>query len=198
MNLILAAVAGYLIGGIPTGILIARAVKGVDPRDVGSGSSGATNVSRVLGRNWAMVVLLLDVAKGVLPVVLIAPLLAQGDQLITTKVIAALSAVVGHVFTPYAKFRGGKGVATGAGAMLALDPIAVGIALLIWLLVFWPFRRVSIASLTAAIAVPLIMAILGGRPLILFGSAASLCLFLIYTHRANIQRLLAGREKPIV
>ncbi len=197
MNLLLAAVIGYLVGGIPTGIWITRAVKRVDPRAIGSGSSGATNVSRILGRKWAILVLILDALKGLLPVVFIAPLLAASDPVTQTKVAMSVAAVLGHVFTPYASFRGGKGVATGAGVMLALDPAAVGLALGVWLLVFLPFRRVSIASLAAAIMLPIAMAILGNRPAELYAAAIALCLLLIFTHRENIQRLLTGREKPI-
>lgn len=197
MNLLFAVLIGYLVGGIPTGIWITRAVKGVDPRAVGSGSSGATNVSRVLGRKWAILVLILDALKGFLPVFFIAPLLAGHNSETQAKVVMSIAAVLGHVFTPYAGFRGGKGVATGAGVMLALDPAAVGLALGVWLLVFLPFRRVSIASLSAVVMLPIAMVILGGRPRELFAAAVFVCLFLIFTHRENIQRLLAGREKPI-
>jgi glycerol-3-phosphate acyltransferase PlsY len=195
---ILALLIGYLIGGIPTGIWITRAVKGVDPRSLGSGSSGATNVSRVLGTKWAVVVLILDALKGFLPVFFIAPLLPAGDQMSPVQVAVALGTVIGHVFTPYAKFRGGKGVATGAGAMLALDPMAVGIALAVWLFVFLPFRRVSIASLFAAITVPVAMVLLRNRPPEQLGAAVFLLVFLIYTHRENIQRLLSGHEQSIL
>ncbi len=198
MSLLLAVAIGYIVGGIPTGIWITRALKGVDPRAIGSGSSGATNVSRILGRKWAIFVLILDALKGFLPVFFLAPLLVGPDHVTQAKVLMAIAAVLGHVFTPYANFHGGKGVATGAGVMLALDPAAVGVALGVWLLLFLPFRRVSIASLGAAIMLPAAMAMLGGRPVELYAAALFLCVFLVFTHRENIQRLLTGREKPIV
>ena len=198
VNLLLAVVIGYLIGGIPTGIWIGRAVKGVDPRTVGSGSSGATNVSRLLGKQWAVVVLLLDALKGFLPVLFVASLLSDGTDATNIRVATAIGAVIGHVFTPYANFRGGKGIATAAGAMLALDPKAVAIALVVWLLVFVPFRRVSVASLCAALSLPIAIMVLGNRPTSIQVASIILCLFLVFTHRQNIQRLIAGREKPIV
>jgi len=198
VNLLLAAVIGYLIGGIPTGIWVSHAVRGVDPRTLGSGSSGATNVSRVLGRKWAIVVLLLDALKGFLPAAFISLLLVGTANLIHVKIALAFGAVLGHVFTPYARFRGGKGIATAAGAMAALDPVALGIALLVWLLLFALFRRVSVASLAAAITLPGAIILLGGRPLSLIVAGVTIFLFLVFTHRENIQRLLAHQEQPLV
>ena len=198
MNLLLAAVIGYLIGGIPTGIWISRAVKGVDPRTLGSGSSGATNVSRILGRKWAMAVLVIDALKGFLPAAFISLLIVGTANLIHVKIALAFGAVLGHVFTPYARFRGGKGIATAAGAMTALDPAAVGIALLVWLIMFAVSRRVSVASLVAAIALPVSMLLLGGRPRSLLLAGAALFVFLVYTHRENIQRLMTHQEQPLV
>ena len=164
MNLLLVPLAGYLIGGLPTGILLCRAIKGVDPRSIGSGSSGATNVSRVLGKKWALVVLVIDALKGFLPVEFLAPLLAP-QHLALAGVLMTVGVIAGHVWTPYALFRGGKGVATAAGALLALEPIAVLIALAVWLLVFLPLRYVSLASLSAALALALAMWLLPARPL---------------------------------
>ena len=197
MNIVLAAIVGYLIGGIPTGIWVSRAVKGVDPRTIGSGSSGATNISRILGRKWAIIVLVLDALKGYLPVMLVPLALAPGTDPVSMRIVVAFGTVLGHVFTPYAKFRGGKGIATAAGAMLALDPTAVGVALLGWLLVFAIFRRVSVASLAAAIALPVSMMALGGRPRGLIHSAMVMFCFLVFTHRENIRRLLAKQEQPL-
>ena len=132
MNLLLVLLAGYLIGGLPTGILFCRAIKGVDPRSIGSGSSGATNVSRVLGKKWALVVLFIDALKGYLPVKFLAPLLSP-EHFALASVLMTIGVIAGHVWTPYASFRGGKGVATAAGALLALQPLAVVIALAVWL-----------------------------------------------------------------
>ncbi len=197
MSLLVALVAGYLIGGVPTGILISRAVAGVDPRTLGSGSSGATNVSRAIGKKWAVTVLLLDILKGFLPVFFLAPLLGSTAAVELTRVLMALGVVAGHVWTPYASFRGGKGVAAGAGALLALDPIALLTALAAWLVIFGLFRRVSLASLIAAVAAPLAMVALGGRPKELVAGAILIALFLVFTHRENIARLMTGRERPV-
>jgi len=202
----LALILGYLIGGIPTGIIVCRAIAGVDPRSLGSGSMGATNVSRVVGKKWAAVVLILDTLKGLLPILVLARLLAppdysltllHSDQEILVRIALAFGAVIGHVWTPYASFRGGKGIATGAGAVLALDPPAMVLAVGVWILLFALFRRVSVASLGGAVAVPLTMIFLGGRPQLFVWAAVVLCMLLIFTHRENIHRLLTGREKPI-
>ena len=115
MSVYLAALIGYLVGGIPTGIWLSKLIAGKDPRASGSGSSGATNVSRVLGKKWGIVVLLLDALKGFAPVFWLAPLIFS-ENLVEVKIVIACTAVMGHVFTPYAKFKGGKGVATAAGA----------------------------------------------------------------------------------
>jgi glycerol-3-phosphate acyltransferase PlsY len=195
VTVVLAAIIGFLIGGIPTGILISRAISGVDPRGVGSGSSGATNVSRVIGKKWAIVVLLLDALKGYLPVKLLAPVLAGNEGLILIEVVLALSAVAGHIWTPYAKFRGGKGVATSAGVILALDASALIIALAIWLILFLVFRRVSVASLSAAFTVPVAMTVMGGRPPLVVAAASVLALLLLFTHRDNIRRMMSGNEQ---
>jgi glycerol-3-phosphate acyltransferase PlsY len=197
VTIALALVVGYLIGGIPTGIWICRAVAGVDPRTLGSGSSGATNVSRTIGKKWAIVVLLLDVLKGFLPVFFLAPLFGPEEQVELTRVAMALGTVAGHVWTPYASFHGGKGIATAAGAMLALDTLATLVALAIWVLIYVLFRRVSLASLAGAITVPIAVLLLGDRPPELLAASIVLTLFLIFTHRENIQRLLSGRERPI-
>lgn len=197
MIIFLAAIIGYLIGGIPTGILVCRAVAGVDPRTLGSGSSGATNVSRAIGKKWAIVVLLLDALKGFLPVFLLAPLLGAPDQSNLVRIALALGCVSGHVWTPYARFHGGKGIATAAGAVLALDPVALSVAFAVWTLLFLLFKRVSLASIAAAVTVPMTMLILGERPPEYIAMSIILALLLVYTHRENIQRLLSGREKPI-
>jgi acyl phosphate:glycerol-3-phosphate acyltransferase len=197
VNLYWAALIGYLTGGIPTGIWICRSLRGVDPRDSGSGSSGATNVSRVLGRKWAVIVLALDAIKGLLPTLIVSHLFPQAQQPLAA-VVTGAAAVLGHVFTPYAGFRGGKGVATAAGVMLAIDPTSVGLAALVWLVFFVAMRIVSVASLVAVVALPLIVWFAGDapKPYVLF--AAALGIFIVFTHRGNIRRLLARRERPLV
>ena len=194
MSSYLAALIGYVIGGIPTGIWISKLVAGKDPRAVGSGSSGATNVSRVLGKKWGIVVLLVDALKGFAPVYWLAPLIFTED-LQGAQVIMACCAVMGHVFTPYANFKGGKGVATAAGAMAAVDPLALLFSLGAWVVVFVVTRRVSPASILAAIAFPVLMWRLhDGVPLIRVLGGVVIAVFLIYTHRQNILRLFQGSE----
>jgi len=197
VSILLCLVIGYLIGGIPTGILVCRLVKGVDPRGFGSGSMGATNVARVAGKGWAIFVLLADAAKGFLPVRFLAPLLAEPtpNGLIACSLAMTLGLVAGHVWTPYANFHGGKGVATTTGAMLALDAFSVLIALAIWFVVFLSFRYVSLASVVAAIAFPVTMFLLHEQPPAYQIVAVLLGLLILFTHRANIRRLLKGEEK---
>ncbi|NUO18248.1 glycerol-3-phosphate 1-O-acyltransferase PlsY [bacterium] len=194
MSSYLAALIGYVIGGIPTGIWISRLVAGKDPREEGSGSSGATNVSRVLGKKWGIVVLLLDAFKGFAPVYWLAPLLFR-DSAASAQVLMACSAVMGHVFTPYANFKGGKGVATAAGAMAAIDPLALLFSLGVWAIVFVVSRRVSPASVLAAIAFPVLMwKIHDGVDTVILIGGIIIAIFLMYTHRQNLARLFLGKE----
>jgi acyl phosphate:glycerol-3-phosphate acyltransferase len=197
VNVALCIPIGYFIGGIPTGIIFCRLIKGVDPRKIGSGSMGATNVSRVLGKGWAVVVLLLDMAKGFLPVRYLVPAILPPGHLIIGGIVTAAALVCGHVWTPYAKFHGGKGVATGAGALVALDPVGVACALGVWVIFFLIFRIVSLASMAAALSLPLILIILGQRSPSLLCFAVIIALFILYTHRANLLRLIHGQEKRV-
>jgi acyl phosphate:glycerol-3-phosphate acyltransferase len=193
VSLVICLAAGYLIGGIPFGIMIARLIKGVDPRTIGSGGMGATNVSRVLGKKWGIVVLLFDAAKGYLPVIYLSPMISPEDPSLGGVVIA-VAAMAGHVWTPYAGFRGGKGVATAAGAMLAIDPVALAFSLGVWVLTMIIFRYVSLASVMAAVMFPLIAwRIERDLSPVVCGSFLIAC-FLIYTHRNNFKRILAGSE----
>jgi glycerol-3-phosphate acyltransferase PlsY len=193
VNIVLCLVLGYLIGGLPTGLLFCRIIKGVDPRALGSHSTGATNVSRVLGKGWAVVVLLIDILKGFLLTRFLPVILSANCPVAGTLAMAA-GLVIGHVWTPYAGFRGGKGVATTAGVMLAIDPLAVLVSGGVWLLAFLLFRLVSLSSLFAAISLPIIMLLLGGRNIAFVYGAAILAVFIIFTHRGNISRLLKREE----
>ena len=199
MSIFLSLVLGYLIGGIPTGILVCRLVRGVDPRAFGSGSMGATNVSRVAGKGWAVFVLFVDAAKGFLPVKFLAPVLALPTDEVRIACCLAMTVglVAGHVWTPYARFRGGKGVATTTGAMLALDPFSVLIALAVWFIVFLLLRYVSLASIVAAVVFPVTMFVLHDQPLAYRVAGAILGAFIVFTHRSNIRRLAKGEEKRL-
>ena len=199
--LALVVFAGYLLGSIPTGYLAARA-RGVDIRSVGSGNIGATNVMRVLGKPLGMMVLLADALKGGLATGLLPPLALRwtGSTAASSaewlEILAGVSAILGHNYTCWLGFRGGKGVATTAGVLLVLMPKAFALCLAVWLLVFALSRIVSLASLAAAVALPLALYVLG-RSVPLIAVGAALGGLAIYRHRSNLQRLLAGTEPRV-
>lgn len=183
-------IGAYLAGSIPFGWLVARA-KGVNIREVGSGNIGATNVGRALGRNYAILVFLLDFLKGLIPTWLAAS--QTGGSLPWEVIVVALLSITGHVFPIWLNFRGGKGVATAAGALTALLPIPVLAAVAVWIILFYSTRYVSVASLCAAVMLPfaawLFDADTSGIAL-----ATSIMLLAFFTHRSNIAALLQGRE----
>lgn len=191
----------YLLGSIPTGYLVAKAM-GVDIRSVGSGNIGATNVFRILGKAPGIFVLTADAVKGALAVV--ATPLVVGDppchchdhELVQAQVFAGICAILGHNYTCWLRFKGGKGIATTAGVFAALAPAAFGIALATWLVVFAVSRYVSLASIVAAVALPLAVWLTGNGGL-LIGVSAALGALAIYKHKANIERLRAGTENRI-
>ncbi len=187
-------VAAYLIGAIPFGLLIGRLV-GADVRQAGSGNIGATNVGRVLGKKLGALTLVCDVAKGFLPVWLAAGLLPDTTANREWLVMACgLATVVGHMFPLYLKFKGGKGVATALGVFLFISPWSVLISLLVFSGALTAFRYVSVASLTAALLIPLWLWLLGESPVILL-TALAIVLLIWFQHRSNIGRLLRGTEK---
>ena len=184
-------VLAYLIGATPTSYVAGRLGRGIDLRQHGSHNLGATNVYRVLGWRYAIPVGLIDVAKGVVPVAILGPW-SNGPAWFT--VALGIAAVLGHMFSPYVRFRGGKGVATTAGVFLALAPLAVLISLAIWGATLWLSGYVSVGSLTVAVLFPLWVRLTApGEPYTL-GAAIVLALLLVYTHRANIRRLREGTE----
>jgi glycerol-3-phosphate acyltransferase PlsY len=187
----LALAASYLLGAIPTSYLAARLLRGIDLRKVGSGNLGATNLYRTLGARFAIPVGLFDMAKGAIPVMVLAPL-ASGSRYFA--MLCGIVAVAGHVFSVFVRFRGGKGVATASGVMLGLTPWAVLVSLVIWLLVVRVSGYVSLGSMIAALALPVAAWLLhpGQRDLIWIQVLVALAI--IWLHRANIQRLLAGTE----
>jgi acyl phosphate:glycerol-3-phosphate acyltransferase len=190
------AVLSYLLGSIPSGFLLAR-LKRVDVRQIGSGNIGATNVARSAGRTLGLLTLLFDVAKGAIPVLVVGgidwELSAGADFALRARIVAALAVLIGHCFPITLGFKGGKGVATALGALLALAPAALPLPLLLFAGLFALFRRVSLASLGAAIATP-ISASLAGYDSALALAAAAMAVLIIYRHRENIGRLLAGTE----
>jgi acyl phosphate:glycerol-3-phosphate acyltransferase len=188
-------VGGYVIGGIPWALLIGKWVKGVDLRTIGSGNLGATNVARNVGGGWAVAVFFLDFAKGALPVAVatLAPL-ANQDALMMA---AALGAVLGHVYSPYIRFRGGKGIAVTAGAAAVANPLCLIVGTVIFFAVGLSTRRVSLGSLTIGLAYPpLTWYFYPERPVNLAFAFAA-CALVVWSHRANIGRLVRGEEPKV-
>jgi glycerol-3-phosphate acyltransferase PlsY len=197
MTAVLVVVAGYLLGSLPWSLWVGRH-HGLDIREHGSGNLGATNVYRVLGARWGIGVLLLDVGKGTAAVVL-ARVLEPHSGVIPA--LTAAAAVTGHMATPFAGFRGGKGVATGLGVFLGLAPQAASGAFLVWVAVVLFCGWVSLASGIAAVALPVFVLLtrdgLGARFVWSLGIAALLSLLILVRHRTNWQRIAAGNEQAI-
>jgi glycerol-3-phosphate acyltransferase PlsY len=193
------ALGAYLLGSIPTGYLVAR-VRGVDIRAAGSGNIGATNVMRILGKPAGIAVLVVDGLKGFAACAWLCDVvagafgvpLAQANSL---RIVAGVAAVVGHNFTCWLHFRGGKGIATSAGAYFALAPLAAGIALGVWMVMLALGRYVSLASIAAAVALPTAVWLTKGLALGIVTSV--LGLMAIWKHRGNIGRLLKGTESRL-
>ncbi len=191
----LTALLAYLFGSLPTGFLVAKA-KGVDIRTVGSKNMGATNVFRVLGKGPGILVLLVDALKGALAVLLLPHLFARlAPQAATVglPLTAALCAVLGHNYTCWLGFKGGKGIATSAGVLGALVPGAFLVTISVWIIVFAVSRYVSLASVCAAAALPVATALLR-QPGAFVVLTLILGLLAIWKHRANIERLQNGTE----
>lgn len=184
-------IAAYLLGATPTSYLAGRVARGIDLREHGSRNLGATNVYRVLGWGWAIPVALIDIAKGFVPVWLFGRWAAGPVWLPATLGVAA---VVGHVFSPFVGFKGGKGVATAGGMFLALAPLAVVIAFPVWAAALWVTGYVSVASLLAAGSFPVWVRLTSPETLVAFWAAVGLALLIFISHRANIARLFAGTE----
>lgn len=197
MSAILAIGAAYLIGAVPVGYLVGRAFGVADIRRHGSGTIGATNVLRTAGRLPAILTLGGDIAKGYLAVVAGAALGAGasgGDSGVLAA--SAVAAVIGNCWSVFLGFRGGKGVATGLGALLKIVPLAVLPAALVWLAVTISFRYVSLGSILAAACVPLGALLLGAPPPFVI-AAFAVGAIVVARHRANISRLLAGHEPKL-
>lgn len=197
----LGLLASYLLGAIPFGLVTVRLVKGIDLRTVGSGNIGATNAMRVLGKPLGLVAFALDVAKGWVPAAVIAHLcLAEGDASIATAVLFAAAAVLGHVFPIYLRFKGGKAVATSCGALIAIDPAVFLIGGGAWLIALGVLRMVSVASLAMALAfagAAWWRASLHVDGVFLAAGTTALLVLIVWRHRSNIGRILAGTEPRI-
>jgi acyl phosphate:glycerol-3-phosphate acyltransferase len=189
----------FLLGSIPTGYLMGR-VRGVDVRQHGSGNIGATNVGRVLGRNWGLAAFACDFAKGFLALFLLRILVFPHDIAWTVEallVVCGLAAVLGHNYTPWLGFKGGKGVATSAGVLGALLPAALVICFGIWAIEVLILRYVSLGSVLAALALPPVTAYIYRGKWIYFALACFICVLVVWRHRSNIKRLLEGKESKL-
>lgn|SRR2546427_388048 len=210
LPLAIVVVLSYLVGSIPTSIIVTKIARGIDIRNHGSGNAGGTNVIRVLGPTAGLLVISLDILKGYAATMLVTKLMygpipftnrTPFEDLTVISIIAGCAAILGHVWTAFGGFRGGKGIATAGGVLLGLATIELLVAIGVFSLVFLLSRYVSLGSITAAIALPLTMffrhnifhADLEGYHTLIFFSIG-ISLLLIYTHRENIKRLLAGTE----
>ena len=187
-------VGAYVLGSIPTGLLVGRA-RGVDVRTVGSGNIGATNVARALGKVWAALVLVCDALKGFLPVWGARRLLpTHGPMLVAA---AGLATIVGHMFTVFLRGRGGKGVATSLGVSLGLSPLIGLLCLAIYVATYGIARLSSLGSLLGVWAFPVIALVLGGVERDYIALSIVVAILVTARHRRNIRNLLRGEEKPV-
>lgn len=204
-----AVILAYLLGSIPFGLLIAKA-HGKDLRSIGSCNIGATNVSRALGRKWAYVCFVLDVLKGMVPMLSIKFIAKPaGVVMLLLWLVVGCAAIIGHIFPIYIKFKGGKGVSTSFGVALGLWPyytICALFAITVWVVVVLIWRYVSLASIVASVSFPLVLILaviikqnwelISLWPLLI--TAAAIPLMVIIRHRENIKRLTAGTESKIL
>ncbi len=192
VSIALAIVASYLLGAIPTSFWVVRAVKGVDLRTLGSGNLGATNLYRVMGWKYAIPVGVFDTLKGAIPVWIFAPMTGLGEL---AAALLGVTAVLGHVFSVFVGFKGGKGVATGGGVILGLAPWAFLVSLVLWAVVVRFTGYVSLGSVASALSLPAAILVLHPeRSIELVAVVAVLALLVVWLHRANIRRLLSGTE----
>ena len=213
LNLIVIVLLAYLVGSIPSGIIINKIVKGIDIREHGSGNAGGSNVFRILGWKYGVLVIILDALKGSLAVILVArlylgsfpfPNATPFDDFTLVQIIAGVSAVFGHIWTIFAGFKGGKGIATALGFLVTIITIDMILALAVFGIVVLVSKYISLGSLSAAVSIPIILAVrenvfgvdISGYHTIL-PFTIFLALLVMYTHRSNISRLLSGNESRI-
>ncbi len=189
--LLVAIVSAFWVGSLPFGYWIAR-LKGIDIRKVGSGNIGATNVFRVLGAKVGIPVLILDALKGWLPTFVTMRMGADD----VSGILVGVSAILGHTFSPFIGFKGGKGIATGLGVLLALSPMTVAVAFPVWLVTFLITRWVSLGSILAALTVPFTAYFVGHSPLAV-GILSAAVAVVVWKHRSNIGRILRGEEPKL-
>jgi len=197
--LFLGILVSYLLGSIPTAYIFGRIFKGIDIRKFGSGNVGATNTFRVIGRLPGAIVLIIDILKGLIVVTYVASFFMFISPVARPELyraITAISVMIGHNLPVFLRFKGGKGVATGAGVVIGLIPEIFWLAFFVWAIVFCVTGYVSVASIIASISVPFFTLLFGeANEIVIFMSI--LCLLIVYRHRSNIKRLKMGEEKRI-
>lgn len=196
IQLLATLILAYIIGSIPTGYIIVKAKTGQDIRTIGSGSTGATNVKRVLGKNWFFIVMALDAIKGALPVILAKLFVTTGVSLGLAPVIAAVAVIIGHSKSCFLGFKGGKSVASGVGTILALNWMVGLIIAVVWGIITYATKYVSVGSMIALFISPFLMYFLGA-PIAYIAYCALGAIYIIYLHRENIKRLINGNENKV-
>jgi len=205
LAIISAIIISYIIGSIPTAYIFTKIIKGIDIRKVGSGNVGATNAFRVLGRGWGITILIMDILKGLIPVIFIGSFLKERIDFIqyyNLFIIIGLCSICGHNWTIFLKFKGGKGVATTLGVLLGLALKVQGLGLIllitvfIWFASFFLFRIISLSSVLAALAFPFLSLIMR-QSLTVIIMAFILSIFIILRHKSNIKRLIRKEESSL-
>ena len=200
MDYIIFSIVAYLLGSIPSAVWVGKARYNIDVREHGSKNAGATNTFRVLGKKPGIVVLSIDIIKGALAtflpvIVLNSTLRIENEHIIQIQILAAVFAVVGHVFPIFAQFKGGKGVATSLGVIIGLQPLAALVCVVLFLIVFILFQFVSLGAIVAALSFPLVIRfIIQEDSNWLFCFSILLSFLVIFAHRKNIGRLVKGEE----
>ncbi len=214
INMVIVVLLSYIVGSIPTSVMLSKWRHGFDIRSKGSGNAGGTNVFRVLGWKSGMFVIIVDVLKGVIATTVVARLFwdptlpfynhTPFDDFTIIQMICGGAAVIGHVWTMFAGFKGGKGIATGAGMLIGIAPTEFAVSIAVFLIFLYAFKYVSLGSIMAAASFPLSLIIRYNilsdeihsyKTLVFFSTG--IALFLIYSHRANIKRLIEGTERKI-
>ena len=196
IQILIAAILAYVIGSIPTGYLIVKSKTGQDIRTIGSGSTGATNVKRVLGKKWFFTVMILDAIKGAFPVFLAQIFATRGVSVGLIPVCAAVAVLIGHSKSCFLQFKGGKSVASGIGTIIALNWMA-GLSIAgIWAIITYFTKYVSVGSIIALLCSPFIMHFMGA-PLAYVVYCGIGAVYIVYLHRENIKRLMAGNENKV-
>ena len=192
----LTLIIAYIIGAIPTGYIFVKVKTGEDLRTIGSGSTGATNVKRVLGKKWFFITLLTDAFKGALPVAMAKAFVSVGAAYGLAPVLAAVAVIIGHSKSCFLGFKGGKSVASGVGTILALNPLVGGVIAVIWAVITYITRYVSVGSIIALLLSPVLM-YLFNTPIAYICYCAIGAIYIVYLHRENIKRLIAGDENKV-